>query len=386
MTKALLRRMTTVASGLGMLAAMGCGVAENDATDPVDTIQGAITGGWTPVTLLPGWQAAGGSFHSPAVGKVNGVVVFRGAIKATNPSSAPTAVFSIPAAFRPSDDAGFAGATSVKVKVVLSGGVGGTLWHDYLAPGTMRLSQDGMADAVGQAARTLTSLDGASYDVTVGAAPATPGWQGVYGFRAGAQGNAGAFVKMVDGFVRFQGFLQEIVPETFNQFLFTIPDPNMRPGQTVWVYMDIGGVGHPSAWHQIAIAPSGLVSVDGNDPYTWTAGVSLEGVSFSRTLSGNQVLPMSNGWTHFSARQARVGKYGDVVRFQGAVMGGTSTTIGTLPLSMRPTKTVHVPTISYGPSRARLVISTSGNIVVEHPLGLSSATLFTSLDGVSIGL
>ena len=392
MTKVLLRRLTTVASGLVMLATMamvamaGCGVAENEATDSVDTNQGAITGGWTTLTLRPGWQAAGGSFHAPAVGKVNGVVVFRGALKATNPNSAPTAAFSIPAAFRPSDENGFAGATSEKVKVVLSGGLGGTLSHDYLAPGTMRLSQDGMVDAVGQAARTLTSLDGASYDVTVGAVPATPGWHGVYGFRASVNGNPGAFVKMVDGFVRFQGFLQEDVPNTFNQFLFTIPDPNMRPGQNVWVYTEIGNIGHPAAWSQLQIAPSGAVSIDGNDPYTWTGGVNLEGVSFSRTLTGNQVLPMSNGWTHFSARQARVGKYGDVVRFQGAVMGGTTTIIGQLPTTMRPTKTVHVPTISYGPQGAKLVINTSGWITVEHPQGLSFATLFTSLDGVSFGL
>lgn len=74
-----------------------------------------------------------------------------------------------------------------------------------------------------------------------------------------------------------------------------------------------------------------------------------------------------------------------MIRFQGAISGGTSTTIGTLPSALRPTKTVVVPTYSYG-TTARLTITSSGVITVDNPGGLSISTLFLSLDGVSFGI
>ena len=384
MSETLLRRLTTVASGFVLLATIGCGVAENDATDHVDQTQGAISGGWTTLPLINGWQAAGGSYHAPAVGKVNGVVVFRGAMKATNPTS--THAFNLPTAFQPSDMYGSVGGTSVKMKVVLSGGEGGTLWHDYLVggPGTMKISQDGMQyEAVGQAAMTLTVLDGASFDATIGTPIATD-WVGHYGFRIGMDPfDSRAWAKIVDGFVRFQGLIVPPDPGYANNYMFTLTDSAMIPGNMVLVYANIGL--DINSWSWITIYPSGQVWVDGNNPDAWTKGVSLEGVSFSKTLTGNQLLPMSNGWTHYSARQARVGKYGDVVRFQGAVKNGTTTTIGTLPLSMRPTKTVKLPTIVYA-TTGTITITSTGVMTITNPGGLDNATLFTSLDGVSFGL
>ena len=193
-------------------------------------------------------------------------------------------------------------------------------------------------------------------------------------------------MKKVDGFVRFQGFLRKTDPGDLNNFLFTITDPDLIPGNLVQVYANIGGFAVARQWSVLAIYPSGQVWIDGNMPTTWPGGVSLEGVSFSRTLTGNQLLPMSNGWTHHSARQARVGKYGDVVRFQGAVKNGTSTTIGTLPTGMRPTKTVVMPTIVNGPASGMITVNTNGIMVITCPGGVSNAAIFTSLDGVSFGL
>ena len=63
----------------------------------------------------------------------------------------------------------------------------------------------------------MTSLDGASFDVTVGTLLDSPGWGGVYGFRAENNGNPNAFGKMVDGFVRFQGFLMKKDPNDFER-------------------------------------------------------------------------------------------------------------------------------------------------------------------------
>lgn len=382
MSEAMMRRVTTVASGFVLLAltTTGCDGSEPSApADSVEQVQGAITGGWTALTPINGWQAAGGSYQAPAVGKVNGIVTFRGAIKAANPTD--TVAFTLPSAFQPIDSHGFVGATAVKVKIVLSGGKGGTLTYDYLA-GAVRISQDGMGSSVGPEAKALTSLDGASYDAAVATPLDSPGWIGTYGFRVTNDPQAVFAKKTTDGFIRFQGFIKPNDPNPSN-YMFTIPS-DMRPGNTVWVYADIGF--SSDGWSQVAIYPTGEVWVDGNDYYTWTTGVSLEGVSFSKTLTGNQALPMVNSWTSYSARAARVGTYGGVVRFQGAISGGTSTTIGTLPVGMRPPKTVQLPTVVYGPTTGTLTITSGGVMTITNPGGLTNATLFTSLDGVSFGI
>jgi len=394
-TRTLLRAMMTVAGGFVMLATTGCGTAENEAADSVETTQGAITGGWTTLPILPGWQAAGGPYAAPAVGMYHGIVVFRGALKATNPNNTNTSKYALtlPTAFRPADLNGFPEATTFELKVSLSAGKGGTLGYEFAGPnaGKLTITQDTYVDSngaiLGPDARALTILDGASVDFNVGAVVDSPGWAGDYGFRADAGGEPNVFVKMVDGFVRFQGFVRTIVPgDTSSNHIFTIPDPAMRPGQIVQTYVNIGGFAVARQWSVLAIYPGGEVYVDGNMPTTWPGGVSLEGVSFSRTLTGNQVLPFLNGWTHHSARQARVGKYGDVVRFQGAVAGGTTTTIGRLPTTMRPTKTVVMPTIVNGPATGTITVNTSGDVIVACPGGVINAAIFTSLDGVSFGL
>src|SRR3954452_10359564 len=74
---------TALALGLALLGAAGCAEPAGD----VETTQSAITGGWTNLVLINGWQNFNTSTYPPAVGIVNGVVTFRGAIKATNPTS-----------------------------------------------------------------------------------------------------------------------------------------------------------------------------------------------------------------------------------------------------------------------------------------------------------
>jgi len=71
---------------------------------------------------------------------------------------------------------------------------------------------------------------------------------------------------------------------------------------------------------------------------------------------------------------------------QGAISGGTSTTIGTLPVGMRPPKTIQLPTIAYGPTTGNITITSGGVMTISNPGGLSNATLFTSLEGVSFGI
>ena len=392
MSEEMMRRVTTVASGFVLLAttAAGCGLADGSEpgapADSVEQVQRAITGGWTTLTPINGWQAAGGSYQAPAVGKVDGIVVFRGAIKADPVHGvSSTTAFMLQTAFRPSDINGDVGASSVAMKVVLSGGQGGVMIHDYLlGPGTMRINQDGMGDAVGPEAKALVSLDGASFDALVATPLTADDSSGVYGFRVKQpQYPPAAWIrKTADGFIRFQGYLVPHDPP--NNFLFTIPT-DMRPGNTLWVTTDIGF--GSSAWSLLTVYPDGQVWVDGTYGEFWTKGISLEGVSFSRTLTGNQALPMVNGWTSYSARAARVGVYGGVVRFQGAISGGTSNTICTqLPTSMRPTKTVQVPTNVYGAAAGTITVTPGGLMTITSAGGLTTTTRFTSLDGVSYGL
>jgi hypothetical protein len=376
------RRLFTFASGLLALALTGCGgLPEGTEQDDVGTIQSEINGGWTTLTLLNGWQAAGTSYHTPAVGKVNGVVVFRGALKATSPTS--NVAFSLPAAFAPADHNGFSDAASVRTKIVLSGGTGGSLTYDPFTH-KVSISQDGLAvNAIGAAAKAFTSLDGASYDANVGSAVSAPSWDGYYTWRPN-DGNFKGYVKNVDGFVRFQGLLHKTTDGDFNNYIFTIPS-QFRPGNTVWAYANIGHPGNPNEWSVVTIYPSGDVWVDGTAGATWPSGVHLDGVSFSKTVTGNVALPLSNGWTAYSARSVKVGNFGGVIRFQGAISGGTSTTIGTLPSTLRPTKTVVLPTYTNG-TTARITITSSGVMTVANPGGLSVSSLFLSLDGVSFGI
>lgn len=375
-------RLATLATGLLALSISGCGgspdIVEHES---VETVESAINGGWTTLTLLNGWQAAGSPYATPAVGKVNGVVVFRGALKATSPTS--NIAFSLPAAFAPADHNGFPDAATVRVKIVLSGGAGGSLTYDPFSH-TVAINQDGLSpSAIGSAAKTFTSLDGASFDVNVGSEVSAPSWDGYYTWRPN-DGNFEGYVKNVDGFVRFQGLLRKTTDGDFNNFIFTIPS-QYRPGNTVWVYANIGHPGQPNGWSLVTIYPSGDVWVDGTAGATWPSGVHLDGVSFSKTLSGNVALPLSNGWAPYSPRQVKVGNFGGVIRFQGAISGGTSTTIGTLPSNLRPSKTVRLPTIASG-TTARITITSSGVMTVDNPGGLSVASLFLSLDGVSFGI
>jgi hypothetical protein len=151
--------------------------------------------------------------------------------------------------------------------------------------------------------------------------------------------------------------------------------------------VNLGGRTSSQSWGYISVYPTGDVYVNGNPPGA-NLGTSLEGAWFSKTLSGNEPLAVANGWGNYSARSVKVGKYGDVVRFQGAVSGGTTNVIATLPSSpvnMRPSKDVYVVGVANGPSPARLVIKTNGQVQVLWP-PLNVATVMVSLDGVSFWL
>jgi hypothetical protein len=369
---------------LSLLGAVACGEPPED----FETNSSAITGGWTTLTLKNGWTAQGGT--TPAVGIVNGVVTFRGALTAPANQTNPVAFELTDSRFQP-----FA-LNIVQTRVVLSGNVGGTLYYNPFSlgnniPHSVSIFQDGVSPpGLGAEARTFVSLDGVAFDKSPGQfIENDPAWKSLYGHRqseSGCPGDCGAYVKLVDGMVRFQGFLQGD-PNNLNGYLFTLPDAKYIPGNDVTIPVDLGGEGVSQAFGALYMYPNGQVWVYG-DPYAAARGVSFEGAWYSKTLSGNIALPLNTngGWHAYSARSVKVGKYGDVVRLQGGIAGnGSSSTLATLPVGYRPSKTVKVHAVTYGSLPGTITINTSGVMTISGP-PLGQSTLFVSLDGVSFGL
>ena len=96
---------------------------------------------------------------------------------------------------------------------------------------------------------------------------------------------------------------------------------------------------------------------------------------------------LQNGWTNapFSTRNAGVwfDPGSGIVHFSGAVAGGTSTAMFTLPSGYWPGVTTYVPVDLYGAANGRLIIGTNGVVSVQAQGSFSTAQSFTSLEGAS---
>jgi hypothetical protein len=362
--------------GVALLGAANCG----EEADQVETTRGAITNGWTNLTLINGWQNYNGTSNPPAVGMINGITVFRGALKASNPTS--VAFATLPAAFQPNPNGNF-----IEMRVALAGSVGGSVVFNFTGgANTLEIYEDGTSPAgFGPASKTMTSLDGASFDQAAGTALVSAGtWHSHYGFRQ-LDPATGSYVKLVNGFVRFQGFLQnsDTNPLDYTGLVFNIPS-QFRPGNTVLVPLAMDAADANQSWGQLAIYPTGDCYLNFNPPSA-TAGTSFEGVSFSLTNTGNIPLPLANGWSAYSARQVKIGNANSVVRFQGAIRGGTSTTIANLPAGYRPPRTVYLVAGANGPVPVRIIVDPSGAVSFDGT-SVSNAAVLLSLDGVSFGI
>lgn len=135
----------------------------------------------------------------------------------------------------------------------------------------------------------MTSLDGVSFDQNAGEALAAGDeWEAQYPFRQ--DGQLGVFAKTTPDNVRLQGFLVRPQGSTnFDGFLFDLPSA-YRPGNTVYVPVNLAGRTPSQAWGYISIYPSGDVYVPWNVPAA-NLGTSLEGAWFSKTLSAGSERP-----------------------------------------------------------------------------------------------
>ena len=113
---------------------------------------------------------------------------------------------------------------------------------------------------------------------------------------------------------------------------------------------------------------------------------SLDGLSFTLSEKGAKPLALANGWTNapFNTSNAAVRTIAGVVRLQGAVAGGTSGVIATLPKAYVPKDRVVAPLDLCGATHGFLIVdNTSGQISVISDGPFADAQCFTSLDGVN---
>jgi len=376
----------------------------------IDKVTVGCGGGWTNLSLRNGWKAAADS-NIPAVGLVDGIVSFRGALDGTDATSATAFclsdghVASGPdyTQYRPAD-VGY-----LSMRAALANGFAGSLTlsigfkqpdpnlPDQELDGAnycLQVNESGSGFEIGANAQALTSLEGVTYTKSAFATPTNASkldseWSVNYPER-GTDGQLpageGAYVRLVNGFVRFQGSLfmngeGDPLPK-----LFTLP-PNLGliPNNTVYVPVTLAALGDSSPG-RIVIHPNGDVTVEGSEEAA-RADVALDGAAYSMaSATGASAISLSSGWIPSSSRAVRSRLVNGIVRLEGMVKNGTSTTIGTLPAGQRPAKAILV--VADAPVLDRhsiLRINTTGAIEIVYP-SLLESQVGVSLDGVSFSV
>jgi len=377
----------------------------------VDKLMIGCGGGWTNLTLRNGWRPAADS-NVPAVGLIDGIVTFRGALDGTDATSnnafclsdGHTSAGPDYTQYRPSD-VGILG-----VRAALANGASGSLHlglpqqeldpslpsQELIGSSCMNVDQHGESSPPGPDAREFTSLEGVTYTKSA-FSPRTAlkvelgAWQILYPLR-GSDGllpdGQGAYVQLNDGFVRFLGEVVSTVggAESIDPVLFTLPPgQGLIPNEPVRVPVSLSPLSIPQAG-RIVIQPNGDVILEGPSEAA-RAGVSLDGTAYSVSSPASALpIALSDGWSASSSRAVRARLANGIVRLEGAVRNGTTATLGTLPAGMQPAKAILVVADALLLAQpATLRIDTDGSIEVVSPT-LVVAQPGISLDGVSFAL
>jgi hypothetical protein len=308
--------------------------------------------------LINGWSNYGGGTGVAKVKLSNGIVRFKGAITTAGVNDTP---FILPPNMRPAD--------TVYIPVDLCDA----------ANGRLIISSDGNVDVNAEIdfddAACFTSLEGASFALAPpGAAniPLINGWTNS-GFTSRTPK-----VAVVSGVVYFSGAIQTAGS---NKRPFIMPAA-LRPASTVFVPIDLCGASDG----RLRITPDGGVTVQADDSFADAqCFTSLEGAHYVISPSNTGVLTLENGWTAkpFHTRKARANLIGGVVHLSGAISGGTAAQVFTLPVGVRPTKTVYIQVDLCGTANGRLIIEPNGTANVEAEGAFTGAQCFTSLEGAS---
>jgi hypothetical protein len=240
------------------------------------------------------------------------------------------------------------------------------------------------AAAVIAAALTLTGMSAqASPRATsqeaapaVGATEAAPVL--LHGWMPAPFGTRTVKAKLVNGIVRLRG----AVSSGTDQELFFLP-PNMRPGATVYVPVDLCG----AANGRLIITSDGRTVVQAEGSFSSAqCFTSLDGAWFMVSTPGSVPITLQNGWSPYGAdtRPPKAALVGGVVYLKGAIQtGGSSHVAFTLPAGMRPPRKVYVPVDLCESADGRLKILPNGTVTVQADEDFSAAQCFTSLEGAS---
>jgi len=234
-----------------------------------------------------------------------------------------------------------------------------------------------------------------------GSATCTDGKNGAYGPCNGAVGQAFTPLALTGGWtnyststsapaigidcggmVVFKGALSSIGTDPA---AFTIP-VGYRPPLTAYLGLDVVG----GRKGRLYAPPTGGAQISGELAFSnATSFTSLDGVSYALNATGYTPLTLINGWTNYSTgtRAPAISNAGGIVRLQGAISSsGSSLVPFTLPVGYRPPTDVYIPTDLVGASKGRLHITAAGNVAIEPYGATTTATAFTSLEGLSFPL
>ena len=339
------------------VAAVGAGTAQATVSN-----QGAVTNGWTRLTMQNGWTTQPFGTSAAAVRVISGIVYFKGAIATTSTNPVP---FTLPAAFRP-------GAT-VFIPVDTCNSTNGRLQIQPSGTVIVQAESGEFSNAA-----CFTSLDGASFAKSAASFTRLRlrnGW-----FTA-PFGTSAPAARIISGIVHLKG---AIATSGSNPIPFTLP-ASFRPATMVDVKVDLC----TETNGRLQIQPNGtvIVQAEGGAFANAACFTSLDGASFARSATSFTRLRLSNGWSTapFGTSAAAARLIGGIVHLKGAIAtSGTNPVPLTLPAAFRPRATVDIPVDLCDATNGRLKIQPNGTVIVQAESGeFSNAACFTSLDGAS---
>lgn len=307
--------------------------------------------GFTPLALENDWLGGPVATSDPAARTIDGIVHLKGALS----SGTDSGVFTLPQEFRP--------ASPMWIGLGLCNAAKGRI---YIQP-------SGLAQVFpfDSASQCFTSLDGVTYD------PSAQGQKTltlIYGWDGEAYSTSAPAASIIDGVVHLKGGIEGgTLPRSF------LLPVEMWPEETVHLPIDLLG----GAKGRLTIS-GGAGSVHALDDFSLAQGfASLDGAKFYARPDRFQPLTLQNDWIGgpFETSQPEVALIDGVVRFRGAIYGGSQSLAFVLPVEMRPSTAMYVTVDMCNATTGRLAIQPSGAVSVQAEDDFSNAQCFTSLDG-----
>jgi hypothetical protein len=235
---------------------LAVGAVGTVAAQAATSAPGALTSGWTPLTLQNGWTSSPFGTSAAAVRTVSGIVHFKGAIATTGSNPVP---FTLPAAFHP--------ASVVFVPVDLCNATNGRLQIEPTGVVTVQAEGGAFSNAA-----CFTSLDGVSFAKSAGSFTPLTLQNGWFNSPFGTSAPA---VRTIAGIVHLKG---AIATSGTNPVPFTLPAA-FRPASAVFVPVDLCNATNG----RLQIETSGVVTVEAEGGAFSNAAclTSLDGVSFA---------------------------------------------------------------------------------------------------------